>query len=169
MIGRYLIFFAFVSVIVSGIAYLLTHKKKTNEYLQLARVSFHGTAISIIVSSFYLLYLILTHQFQYSYVWNYSSTDLPLHLLISTFYAGQEGSFMLWTLYTIIIGIVLIGYSSRKGWEAEVMFVFNLVLGFLVTMLVVKNPFAYIWDTFPKDLIHTGPMPASAGNFLWLD
>jgi cytochrome c-type biogenesis protein CcmF len=37
----------------------------------------------------YLLYLILTHQFQYTYVWNYSSTTLSTPLLISTFYAGQ--------------------------------------------------------------------------------
>lgn len=169
MIGRSLIIFSFVSIIISATAYFFALKKKSNEHLQLARISFHGSAISVILGSFLLLYFILTHQFQYSYVWNYSSTDLPLHLLLSTFYAGQEGSFMLWALYTTIIGIVLLGYSSKKGWEVEVMFVFNLVLGFLLLMLVVKNPFAYIWDTFPEDLIHTGALPQSEGNVVWLD
>jgi len=169
MLGRSLIIFSFISILISATAYFISFRKKSDEHLQLARISFHGSAISVLVSSFLLLYFILTHQFQYAYVWNYSSTDLPLHLLISTFYAGQEGSFMLWTLYTTIIGIVLLGYSSRKGWEVEVMLVFNLILGFLLLMLVVKNPFAYIWDAFPEDLIHTGTLPQTGGNFVWLD
>ncbi|TLY33444.1 MAG: cytochrome C biogenesis protein, partial [Ignavibacteria bacterium] len=116
-----------------------------------------------------LLYFILTHQFQYTYVWNYSSTDLPTPLLVSTFYAGQEGSFSLWTLYTSIIGIILMQYTSRKNYEVEVMFVWSMILSFLLLMLIVKNPFAFIWDTFPKDLLHSGSIPAMVSNAQWID
>jgi cytochrome c-type biogenesis protein CcmF len=154
---------------ISGVSYFLTYRKKTDEYLQLARFSFHGAAVTVFMSAALLLYFILTHQFQYSYVWNYSSTDLPLHLLISTFYAGQEGSFHLWALYTAIIGIVLMSYSQRRGWETEVMAVFSLVFTFLLGMLVVKNPYMYVWETFPKDLVHTGAISNTVENFVWLD
>jgi cytochrome c-type biogenesis protein CcmF len=102
-------------------------------------------------------------------VWSYSSTDLPLSLLISTFYAGQEGSFMLWALYTSLIGVFLMSYTARKGYEAEVMSVFGLIVTFLMLMLVVKNPFAYIWDTFPNDLVQTGPIPPGVTNAVVLD
>jgi cytochrome c-type biogenesis protein CcmF len=111
----------------------------------------------------------MTHQFHYAYVWNYSSTDLPGPLLFSTFYAGQEGSFSLWAFYTSIVGLFLMSYSSRKGYESELMFIYSAILSFLLLMIIVKNPFAYIWDLFPKDLIHTGPIPASVTNFVWLD
>src|SRR5260221_655786 len=110
-----------------------------------------------------LIYFILTHQFQYAYVWNYSSTDLPTPLLISTFYAGQEGSFSLWTLYASIIGVILMQYTSRKNYEPEVMFVWTMIVSFLLLMLIVKNPFAMIWENFPKDLVHTGPVPYEPG------
>jgi cytochrome c-type biogenesis protein CcmF len=116
-----------------------------------------------------LLYLILTHQFQYTYIWNYSSTDLPTPLLVSTFYAGQEGSFSLWALYTTIIGVALMQYSSKRSYESEVMFVWSMILSSLLLMLIVKNPFEMIWDTFPKDLVRTGPIPADVTNFAWLD
>jgi cytochrome c-type biogenesis protein CcmF len=116
-----------------------------------------------------LISYILAHQFQYTYVWNYSSTDLPTPLLVSTFYAGQEGSFSLWTLYASIIGVVLMQYSSRKKYEAEVMVVWSMIVSFLLVMLVVKNPFAMIWETFPKDLVHTGQAPLTGAAFVWLD
>jgi cytochrome c-type biogenesis protein CcmF len=121
------------------------------------------------IASAILLSFILTHQFQYTYVWNYSSTDLSLPLLIATFWAGQEGSFMLWALFTAIIGVFLMVYASRKAYEPEVMSVYSLILSFLLLMLVVKNPFEYIWNTFPNDLIHTGPVPAGVTNYSILD
>lgn len=169
MIGSIVVKITFGAALFSLLCYFYSYRKKTAVYLPFARAGFHGAVLGILISSSLLLYFILTHQFQYTYVWNYSSTDLPLSLLISTFYAGQEGSFILWTLYTAILGIFLMQYSIRKGYETEVMAVYSLILSFLLLMLVVKNPFAYIWDTFPKDLIHTGPIPANVTNFVWLD
>ena len=91
-----------------------------------------------------MLYLILTHQFQYAYVWEYSNRDLPLALLFSTFYAGQEGSFMLWTLFTAIIGIFLLNYVSKgQRMEPQVMMIYTLVLAFLGLIMILKTPFSY--------------------------
>ncbi len=169
MIGSILIRFALCCVIFSGGCYFYSFKKNTDAYIHYARYSYHLAVASIFSFCAILLYLILTHQFQYTYVWNYSSTDLPTPLLISTFYAGQEGSFSLWTLYTTVIGIFLLQYTSKKNYEAEVMSVWTLILSFLLLMLVVKDPFEYIWDTFPKDLVHTTGSPSPDTNFTWLD
>ncbi len=169
MIGVILVKVAFVAVLISTGAYYFSFRKNSIESLSIARYAYHFTAALIMLFSALLMYFILTHQFQYSYVWNYSSSDLPTPLLISTFYAGQEGSFSLWALYTAITGIVLMQYASKKGYESTVMFVWSLVLTFLLLMLIVKNPFTYIWDTFPNDLIHTGIIPPGVTNFVWLD
>ncbi|MBI4548880.1 MAG: cytochrome c biogenesis protein CcsA [Ignavibacteriae bacterium] len=169
MIGSILVKFAFLSILVSGAAYYYTLRKQNTQYLHLARYAYHFSTTLVMSFCALLIYVILTHQFQYTYVWNYSSTELSTPLLISTFYAGQEGSFSLWGLYTAIIGVILLQYTSKKNYEAEVMFVWSLILSFLLLMLIVKNPFAFIWDTFPNDLVHNGPIPPDVTNVVWLD
>jgi cytochrome c-type biogenesis protein CcmF len=44
-----------------------------------------------------------------------------------------------------------------------------LILSFLLLMLIVKNPFAFIWDRFPDDLIKSGPIPAGVTSYVVLD
>lgn len=169
MIGGILVKVAFALALASSFLYYRVSNGAGPRELDLARKSFHGAVMLLLSAVAVLLYLILTHQFQYTYVWEYSSTDLSLPLLISTFYAGQQGSFTLWALYTSIIGVFLLRYSSRKDYEAEVMSIFSLILSFLLLMIVVKNPFEYIWNAFPQDLIQTGPIPAGFTNFVMLD
>jgi cytochrome c-type biogenesis protein CcmF len=160
MIGGIFVKLAFVTCLVSIVSYYYFHRRQDARALKLGRMFFHATVVSVMLAAAILLYLILTHQFQYSYVWSYSSTDLSTPLLISTFYAGQEGSFMLWTLYTSLIGIILIRYSSKKGYEPQVMFVFGLVELMLLLMLIVKNPFMYVWETWPGE-VQAGFVPAN--------
>lgn len=169
MIGDIAIRFAFLLTLLSGGLYLAERRRRTGKYLSAARYSFQGSVLLILLFCATLLYLILTHQFQYTYVWNYSSTTLPLPLLISTFYAGQEGSFSLWTLYTALLGIFLLGYTARRGYEQDLMPVWSLIQAFLLTMLIIKSPFTMIWDAFPDNLVHTGPLPPGTANTVWLD
>ncbi|MBI1806372.1 MAG: cytochrome c biogenesis protein CcsA [Ignavibacteria bacterium] len=169
MLGSIFVRCAFVSLLVSSGAYYYTFRTQSAQSIQLARYCYQFTAALVMAFCATLIYLILTHQYQYTYVWNYSSSDLPTPLLISTFYAGQEGSFSLWALYTTIIGVILMQYTSKKQYEVEVMLVWSLILSFLLLMLIVKNPFTLIWDSFPKDLLHTGPIPADVSSFIWID
>ena len=151
MAGKILIYITFASAMLSMGLFFLTHLGKT-QYLKTARLMFHVSAVSVIAFSAFMLYLILSHQFQYAYVWEYSNRDLPLSLLISTFYAWQEGSFMLWTLLTAVIGIFLLNYVSKgQRMEAQVMTIYTLVLGFLGLILILKTPFTYIWEMFPGE------------------
>ncbi len=147
MIGSILITLALVASVFTIIMYYLTNKGYSNT-LNLARVGYHTMALSIIAASALLMNAILTHQYQYYYVFNYSNGDLPTGLLMSTFYAGQEGSFMLWLLLTAIVGVILQGYTSKRGdLEYRVMMVFTLAAAFLLVMVSpgLKNPFAFIW------------------------
>ena len=153
MLGKFLIYIAFAASIVTIICFFKVHLKKDKKILKLGRLFFHITAISVISSAVFLLYLILTHQFQYAYVYEYSDTQLQLPLLISTFYAGQEGSFMLWTLFTVIIGVVLLNYvSNGDRLEPQVMSIYTLVIAFLTLIMILKSPFNYIWEMFPGDV-----------------
>jgi cytochrome c-type biogenesis protein CcmF len=158
MLGGILIKVAFVFAVLSVAGYIRHHLKATDRSLLFGRSFFHGTVVLIAAASATLLYLILTHQFQYSYVWSYSSRALSTPLLISTFYAGQEGSFMLWALFTAVIGIFLLRHSSRVGYEAQVMSVFMSIELLLLVMLLVKSPFLYVWESFAE--VGPGFVPA---------
>ncbi len=160
MIGGILVKLAFVCCLVSVVAYFQHHRKGDEFMLRIGRRFYHATVVMVMLVSAMLIYLILTHQFQYTYVWNYSSSELSTPLLISTFYAGQEGSFLLWTLYTVLIGVFLMEYSSRKGYEPQVMTVFGLISLFLLLMLIVKNPFLYVWESWPNQ-VEAGFVPAN--------
>jgi len=152
MLGKILIYAAFLASIISMVSFFMVHLGK-EKYLNIGRLFYHITAIGVITAAIFLLYLILTHQFQYAYVWEQSSSDLQLPLLISTFYAGQEGSFMLWALLTAVMGIFLLNYVSKGNrLEPQVMCIFTLVLSFLTLILILKTPFNYIWEMFPKEV-----------------
>ena len=155
-IGGIIVKLAFLSALAAAFFYYRGHKENSSRWVSFARGGYHLATLSLMTSSAILLYLILTHQFQYTYIWNYSSTDLPLSLLLSTFYAGQEGSFTLWALYTSIIGVFLMQYASKNDYEPEVMSVYSLILGFLLLMLVVKNPFAFIDENGIFEILKQG-------------
>jgi cytochrome c-type biogenesis protein CcmF len=151
MIGRILILVAFGAMLVSTFGYVYAFLNKGDRgVLRIARIGYHIAAISVILTAGFLMNMLLTHQFQYTYVWNYSSLDLPSALLVSTFYVGQEGSFMLWTMYTCIIGLVLMVYSRKHHYESSVMGVYSAIASFLILLAVVKNPFEFVWQTWPQ-------------------
>lgn len=147
MIGSILLTAAFLAAAASTVLYIFNYRGVSNT-LNPARISYHVSTILVIVASALLLHAILTHQYQYGYVYSYSGSGLPFGLLMSTFYAGQEGSFMLWVLFTAIVGLFLLGYTSKRGdLEPRVMAVFGLSQVFLLAMVspLLKNPFAYIY------------------------
>lgn len=150
MIGTVVIWIAFATALASTFFYFISEKKE--KVLLVARSSFYLSVIGILTASVLLMLYILQHRFEYNYISNYSSRDLPTALLATTFWAGQEGSFLLWALFAVIIGFFLQRYSRHKGMEAEVMAVYSFVLAFLVILIAIKSPFQYIWNAHPNDV-----------------
>lgn len=149
MVGSIFLSVALVFSLIAMVMYYLSFKGYKNT-LNIARYSYHGMAIFVIAASTFLWYILLTHQYQYHYVFSYSNNSLSTGLLLSSFWGGQEGSFMLWLLLTSIIGIILQSYSSKRGdLEPRVMAVFTLATTFLLVMVSpwFKNPFELIWMT----------------------
>ncbi len=113
--------------------------------------------IFLLAAAALLMVLFIKHRFEFMYVWQYSSTDLPLHFLISSFWAGQEGSFMLWAFFQGILGLVLMRTSRR--WQAGAMGVFAAGQFFVLSALLGidlgfaqlgRSPFTLIRETIVK-------------------
>lgn len=160
MLGSLFISAAFVCSLLSMVLYFLAFRGKTN-LVTWARTSYHAMVFLVFSASIFLLYIILTHQYQYHYVYNYSSDNLSLGFLISTFWAGQEGSFMLWLFLTAFTGVIVQYYTSKRdSLEYSVMAIFGLSTTFLLAMVspLLKNPFALLWvEPSLLDLKHINP------------
>lgn len=147
MTGSIVLTAALTFSLIATVFYYFTYRGANNT-LNYARLSFHAMAMLVIIASTLLVYYLVTHQYEFKYVYSYSNSDLPIGLLIATFWAGQEGSFMLWLLLTSIVGLILQSYTSKRGdLEYRVMAVYGLATTFLLIMVspIFKNPFAYIW------------------------
>lgn len=152
-IGNLLVFTAFTAALLSAISYFFSLRTDDKSWRKLARQAFAIHTISITGIFALLFYLILNHRFEYVYVWEHSNTIMPLKYILSCFWEGQEGSFLLWMFWHCALGWVIIATAGE--WENGVMFVISLVQIFLASMILGvvilgykmgNNPFVLLRD-----------------------
>ena len=90
------------------------------------------------VASIYLLILILNNRFDIAYVANYSAIELPLMYKISAFWAGQQGSFLLWLLIHAMAGLYLL---RKHALPAAGLAVYMALQALLTVLVMAKSPF----------------------------
>ncbi|MBI5326032.1 MAG: cytochrome c biogenesis protein CcsA [Ignavibacteriae bacterium] len=148
MVGKFIIILSFVLSLATTVAYFIS-KDKDDKPNKLGRYLYLAMFLSIVLASGILLSNILSFNYQYTYIWSYSSKLLPLNLLISSFYAGQEGSFLLWTFLISSVGVFLLYYTKKYNFEQKTMAFYTMILVFLTLLLIIKSPFNFIWESFP--------------------
>ena len=92
----------------------------------------------VAVASVYLLVLILNNRFDISYVANYSARELPLVYKVSAFWAGQQGSFLLWLLIHAGAGLFLL---LKRALPVPGMAVYMALQALLTVLVLAKSPF----------------------------
>ena len=98
-----------------------------------------GTSTTFICAASLLLWiLIFENDFGVEYVASYSSTTLPTLYKISAFWAGQQGSFLLWLLIHAITGAIL----TFRRTNAAALGIYFLIQSVLVFLVLAKSPFA---------------------------
>jgi len=133
-LGNSFVVLSFVAALLSFISYYLSSKNV--DFKKLARFSFnlHSFAVFGIIGT--LFFMLLNHYFEYQYVWQHSNKEMDMKYILSCFWEGQEGSFLLWTFWNIVLGFILKYQLKNNEWEAPVMTVFSLVQVFLASMLL---------------------------------
>ncbi len=138
--GTILMWTALLAGIASTITYWLSIREP-ERWRGPARQSYVLMTAAIVLGSALLMYLLVTHDYRLHYVWAYSDNLLPLHYLISTFWGGQEGSFMLWIFWGVLLGLPLMRFA--RSYEPRVMVIYNLTLLSLILLLVKQDPFRF--------------------------
>ena len=147
--GQILIVASFISLLAALVCYFGRHWFRIHLF-------------TVISAMGLLWYMLIAHHMEYKYVWEHTSPDLSLGYLISSLWAGPEGSFLLWLFWQGFIGVLLM---RRAGYfERPVMIVFIIsqlflnatILGINIAgMKIGSNPFILISSAY-KDIL--GPV-----------
>ncbi len=136
-LGQIFVILSFGAALLSAISYYFatTNTNKLDKsWLKLARIAFYINSASILGVGACLFYVIYNHYFEYHYAWAYTSRDLPVYYIVSGFWNGQEGGFLLWAFWQAVLGNILI--RRAKSWEEPVMTVVALSQVFLASMTI---------------------------------
>ncbi|HJW17639.1 MAG TPA: cytochrome c biogenesis protein CcsA [Flavisolibacter sp.] len=134
---------------------------------KLARIFFITEAISVLAVFVTLFYIISNHLFEYKYAWQHSSLSLEMKYLLSCFWEGQEGSFLLWSIWHCVLGLVIIW--REKEWEGPVMTVISFAQFCLATMLLGVSFFGLKSGSNPFILLRNSGVLDNAPVFYGAD
>ena len=164
-IGRLFIWISFLALILSALffIYSLKNAEKKAFFSKLAGNLYWLHFIALLGAIGSLYYLIGNHCFEYSYVWQYSSKDMAAKFMISCFWAGQEGSYLVWAFFQGLIGLILL--HTAKDWKAWVMPVYSTGQFFLISMVLGLEFGSFSIGGSPFNLLRD--MPSNAGEELF--
>ena len=142
-VGHFFVLLGFVAALVSTISFYIagrkTDLKEKQDWIRYARVAFFTQVISALIIFATIFYICSHHYFEYLYAYKHASLELESKYLLACIWEGQEGSFLLWTIWHSILGGIII-FKSRKQkgstWEAPVMSVISLAQFFLLLMII---------------------------------
>lgn len=135
--GHLFVIISFIASLLSAYGYWNFASEKPEakkDWGLFARSSFwvHCLAVfGIVITLFAIIY---NHFYEFHYAWSHSSRNLPTYYMVSCFWEGQEGSFLLWIFWDCLLGIAIT--RTAKDWEPTVMTIFSLVQAFLCSMIL---------------------------------
>lgn len=159
-LGHFFVIFSFVMALFSALSYFFATRDEQHNnnssrvWMLLGRNSFILHTVSVVSIFIALYYIISHHLFEYNYAWAHSSRSLPMKYLLSCFWEGQEGSFLLWSFWHAVLGIIVM--FTSKQLESRVMTIIaiiqvalaSMVLGFYLTpeIKIGSTPFMLLRD-----------------------
>ncbi len=167
MIGYISLFLALVVAEITVLLYANGIYRKQSNLFNLGKKGVLVICGLLTLSSIWLFYLLLTHDFQTVYVASYTSRNLPLIYTIAAFWAGSEGSLLFWAwLLSILTVVVVMTAKEKDDLTPYVAPILTLVLSFfLIVLLFASDPFAKL-NYIPVDGRGMNPLLQDIGMVL---
>jgi cytochrome c-type biogenesis protein CcmF len=134
-LGHVLALVSLVGALLALLGYVWSEQRGQDAgWRTVGRIGFRAHSMAVLGIVALLFVMLFNHWFEYDYVWKHSNRQMPMRYIASCFWEGQEGSFLLWTFWHMVLGNILIRSAGR--WEAPVLAVVAAVQVFLATMLL---------------------------------
>jgi len=145
-IGYSAILLTFVITLYAVLSFLLARSQGYPELAKSALRAIQAAAALVTIASLSLIYLLLKRDFSVDYVFRHTSTALPPIYAFSAFWAGQEGSLLLW-LWLLSILTLLTSLNLSREDEAIQDYALATLAGveafFALVLALASNPFAF--------------------------
>ena len=143
-IGDFLLNLSIVTAIFCAAASIVG-KWRSHGRLMLAgeRAGYAVTAM-VVTASFLLISAFITHDYNNKYVAHYSDNNMPWYYLVASFWGGQSGSLMFWSLILAIGTGLVIRQNQQKNRDIlpTVLATLMVVQVFFLGLMVFEaNPF----------------------------
>jgi len=138
-VGHVALVTALVTALCSAWSYYKSLKGE-DSWARIGRSAYITHGISVLIVIALLLYAMVSHYYEYDYVYRTVSDSSQTRYLLAAFWADQEGSFLLWMFWHVILGWIFI--AKGKTWTAPTLVTLALIQVFLTSMLLgVFMPF----------------------------
>lgn len=152
--GDLLVFLALVFNLISGVAFFLTARGNSS-YDNLARKAYNYFTGCVILMFAYLYYLFFSYNFAIKYVYEYSDRSLSFFFTLSAFWAGQEGTYVLWVTMSALFGYIILKYGDQ--YRNYAMVTYAAVNSFFLVLMTKLSPFAML-NGVPADGLGLNPL-----------
>ena len=137
-LGHFFVLLAFITSLLSAIAYFIGSRKtdiaEKRSWVNFGRISFLVQTASVLTVFACIFYICSNHYLEYLYAYKHTSKELEFKYLLACIWEDQSGSFLLWTIWHCVLGIILI--KKSKEWEAPVMTAVSGAQVFLAMMIM---------------------------------
>ncbi|MFA5891346.1 MAG: heme lyase CcmF/NrfE family subunit [Actinomycetota bacterium] len=166
-VGRFAILLALAVSLYGVVAALVGVRTRREKAVRSAEDALRAVAICLTVASIVLFRALLTHDFSLEYVAQYSSRSLSVFYTISSFWAGQAGSLMLWAWVLALYAAAVAHQNRHKNrdlmpYVAATLSAVTLLFTFLLAFS--QNPFASL-SVIPADGQGLNPLLQNYGQF----
>ena len=111
-IGHFFVIVALVASLISLVSYFSASRSadllEKSKWELLAKFSFIIQASSIFIIFGVILFICSHHYYEYMYAYKHASKELEYKYLLACIWEGQEGSFLLWSIWHAVIGLFIV-------------------------------------------------------------
>ena len=140
--------------LVAGAAFLLTARGR-RAARSLAVRSYYAFTLFTTLAVIYLFYLFFSDNFAFRYVYEYSESSQPFFYVLSAFWGGQEGTYLLWLFLSALGGFLILRRGGNYR-DCGLAF-YSLVNLFFLFLLIKASPFVRL-DFVPPDGLGLNPL-----------
>jgi len=162
-VGEIFLVLGSISMLASIASFLKASYERDEYYISLGKYLLVATFIFINLASFTLLYYFYIKDFQVLYVAKHVDKALPLLYTLSAFYAGAEGSLLLWVWIAMYFALGMFLFDKKDPLSLISLSIYLMTTFFLLFLVLTEsNPFVRL-DFTPEDGLGLNPLLQDIG------
>ncbi len=138
-----------IVVIYAIVAAVIGERRNLYKYVESARLALLLTFPLLTITALSIIILLVNQNYEVQYVYNVTSSTMPLYLKVTALWGGQAGSLVFWAWLMSAFGSAV----TLRKWDRDldllpwVIIVSSVTLAFFLIMIIAfENPFMRFWS-----------------------